>query len=310
MMKDLPSAFHNVIYCEIGIILVSLHTNRFSVTTYAVCEISIIVSGLKYAAIVALFLILTIYLIQLFYLRTSRQLQHLNTEAKTPLYTLAVEISSGLEHIRAFGWQSDFIDEALRALDSSQKPYYYTFAIERWLELAIDCSSLWLAIVLISITTICKESTSQTAMGLSLLNLTTFGYMLNRAVMAWTTLETALGAVLRLRDFISRMPAEARGDEVQLPSRWPQSGNIVFSNVTAKYRYVDMAVIAVFAPVFLSMRSPGDTTAALYNVSLNIDDEQKVGISGRTGRYVYPIAGAETRVLMLYFNTVGKRVSF
>ena len=267
------------------------HTNRLLVSAYVIYDSCIIISGLKHAAILVPFLILSIYVIQLFYLRTSRQVRHLNSEAKTPLYTLFVEVSSGLEHIRAFGWQADFADEALKALEFSQKPYYYTLAIQRWLELAIDCSSLGLSLALISITTVCKESTSEAAMGLAMVNLITFSGMLNSAVLAWGKLETSLGSVLRLQDFISTTPAEATGDQVTLPPQWPQSGNIVFSNVTAKYRYVDMSIIAMLGLVFLQMRSPADTTAALYNVSLNIDDEQKVGISGRTGRYVRAIWG-------------------
>ena len=275
------------------ILLAFDYTNRLVVTALVVCDSCIIISGLEYGAILIVpLLILSIYAIQLFYLRTSRQLRHLNTEAKTPLYTLFVEMSSGLEHIRAFGWQSGFGDETVKALESSQKPYYYMFAIKCWLELAIDFSSLGLVLVVVFTTTVYKESTREAAMGLTMVNLVNFSSVLNAAVLAWTKLETALGSVLRLRDFTSTTPAEATGDEISLPPQWPQSGNIEFSNVTAKYRYVDMAVI-ILALVFLQICSPADTTAALYNVSLHIDDEQKVGISGRTGRYVRAIVGGE-----------------
>ncbi len=205
-------------------------------TIYVIYDASIIISGLKYAAALVPFLIAFIYVIQAYYLRTSRQLRHLDAEAKTPLYTLFTEMATGLEHVRAFGWQSTFLSEIMQALDTSQKPYYYMFAIQRWLELAVDFSSLGLAVVLVSVTAICKDSTSEAAMGLTMLNLVTFGNMLNLAVVAWSTLETALGAVMRFRHFVNSTPAETCGDDVQLPPRWPQSGNIVFSNVSARYR--------------------------------------------------------------------------
>lgn len=48
---------------------------------------------------------LTLYLVQKFYLRTSRQLQHLNLEAKSPPYTHFSELLTGLATVRAFGFQ-------------------------------------------------------------------------------------------------------------------------------------------------------------------------------------------------------------
>lgn len=203
---------------------------------YAIYDASIIISGLKYAAALAPFLIMLVYIIQAYYLRTSRQLRHLDAEAKTPLYTLFTEMATGLEHIRAFGWQSTFITEITQALNDSQKPYFYMMTVERWLELAIDFSSLGLAVVLVCVTTIYKESTSEAAMGLTMLNLVTFGTILNVTVVAWGTLETAMAAVSRLRQFIHSSPTETGEAEVELPARWPQTGNIMLYNVTARYR--------------------------------------------------------------------------
>lgn len=46
-----------------------------------------------------------VYLIQKFYLRTSRQLRQLDLETKSSLYTQFTETIIGLTTIRAFGWQ-------------------------------------------------------------------------------------------------------------------------------------------------------------------------------------------------------------
>ncbi len=165
----------------------------------------------------------------------------LDIEAKAPLYTLFVEMSNpnGLEHIRAFGWQASYIAEGIHVLDHSQKPYYYMFTIQRWLELAMDLIGLFLALILICITTFYRQTTTQAALGLSMLNLITFGNILNLAVSAWTKLETALGAIARLRTFVSETPSELRSERNQpLPAQWPQAGNVEFINVFAKYQYV------------------------------------------------------------------------
>jgi ABC-type transport system involved in cytochrome bd biosynthesis fused ATPase/permease subunit len=213
-----------------------VYANRLAVATYAVFDLAIIFSAAKYSAILLPFLAVALYFIQKYYLRTSRQMRHLDIEAKTPLYSLFGDISSGLEHIRAYGWQSKLYDESLRALDYSQKPFYYMFTIQRWLELAMDCTTLVLAVTLVATTTFYKETTTQAALGLSMLNLVTFSTLLNMVIGAWITMETALGAIARLRSFISTTPVEECRSIVSLPQNWPNAGNVEFVNVTAKYK--------------------------------------------------------------------------
>lgn len=67
---------------------------------------------------------LGIYMIQKFYLRTSRQMRHLDLETKSPLYRLFTETASGIITVRALGWKKDLTKEHLHNLDHSQKPYY------------------------------------------------------------------------------------------------------------------------------------------------------------------------------------------
>ncbi|KAK3190820.1 hypothetical protein K4F52_003136 [Lecanicillium sp. MT-2017a] len=173
-------------------------------------------------------------------------------------------MADGLEHIRAFGWQSNLITEGMQALGHSQKPYYYKLAIKRWLELAIDCINLALGITLVVFATTDKKATTQPAVGLSLLCLVTYGAKLNLAVSAWIALETALSGVARLRAFAYQTPSEDRSIQDALPERWPNTGRIVFSDVTTSYNRTD--------------RVP-----ELNDVSFTIQGGQKVGISGRSG---------------------------
>lgn len=199
------------------------------------------------------FIICVFYTLQTFYLRTSRQMRHLDIEAKAPLYTLFTETSTpnGLEHIRAFGWQLEFTKESMRALDYSQIPYYYMYTIQRWLELSMDLIGLFVATILICITTFFRQTTSQAGLGLSLLNLVTYSNMVNILVAAWTNLETSLGAILRLRTFVNGTPQEdvreekkqtagngTKYDGVSPPLQWPESGSVRIANVNAKYQSV------------------------------------------------------------------------
>jgi ATP-binding cassette, subfamily C (CFTR/MRP), member 1 len=92
--------------------------------------------------------ILSVWVLQRYYLRTSRQIRHLDLEAKSPLYSHFIETLSGLVTIRAFGWGPHFQDHNIALLDVSQKPYYLLLCIQRWLALILDLIVAALAVIL------------------------------------------------------------------------------------------------------------------------------------------------------------------
>lgn len=84
----------------------------------------------KYFAIALPFALVSVYLIQRYYLRTSRQLRLLDIEAKAPLYSQFIETLGGLATIRAFGWQHALQRRNHELLDTSQKPFYLLACIQ------------------------------------------------------------------------------------------------------------------------------------------------------------------------------------
>lgn len=60
------------------------------------------------------------------------------------------------------------------------------------------------------------------------------GLMLEVVVVAWTTMETSLGAVARIHGFINTMPEEEQGMIIP-PRDWPCTGNVKIENLTASY---------------------------------------------------------------------------
>lgn len=94
------------------------------------------------------------------------------------------------------------------------------------------------AVTLVAITLKFPSITTQSAIGLALLNLMTFSEFLVLLINSWIKLETSLGAIARLKTFLADTPFEdtlGRGG-LKLPSQWPQSGSIEFRNVSARYR--------------------------------------------------------------------------
>lgn len=185
------------------------------------------------------FSILAVYLIQNFYLRTSRQMRFLDIEAKSPLFTQFSETVAGLSTIRALGWSKSAILENLRLLNISQQPFYTMNTIQRWLQLVLDLWVGGMATVLVAISVCIPASSSRAAIGLSLATLIAVNANLNYLMYGWTRLETSLGAIARLKWFQNNTPCEDKPEEIVEPeSDWPRQGKVVFEHVTARYRFV------------------------------------------------------------------------
>ncbi|SCO80934.1 related to multidrug resistance-associated protein [Fusarium oxysporum] len=231
-------------------------------TLRCLVQIGVVASGASYFGAFLPISFLALYLIQKYYLRTSRQMRLLDLEAKTPLYTQFTEITAGLATIRSFGWTDEFLDESCRMLNTSQKPFYLMFCIQRWLELVLDLFVAGMAILLVTIALRIPGTTSEGAIGLAMVNLLGLNLTLTTVIDQWTTLETSLGAIARLKSFISNTPNENKQDETEVRDNWP-GGRIVFDGVTASYS--------------------DESQPVLRDVSLTVEAGQKVCVCGRTG---------------------------
>ncbi|KAL2883225.1 hypothetical protein SGCOL_001416 [Colletotrichum sp. CLE4] len=226
----------------------------------------LIVIGAKYLAAAIPFALLALYCLQAFYLRTSRQMRFLDLQAQAPLLTKLIETIDGMSTIRAFGWQTAFRDTSLDLLDQSQRPYYLMFCIQRWLTLVLDILVGAIAVLLVSMAMMIPDATSTGAIAIALYNVLNFNQSLATLITSWTELETSLGAISRLRTFVSRTPIEptpVAREHDNVPRQWPSQGQVEIQNVTVSYSE--------------------ETRPVLKGVSLSIEPGEKVAICGRTG---------------------------
>ncbi|PYI17875.1 multidrug resistance protein MDR [Aspergillus violaceofuscus CBS 115571] len=225
----------------------SLPADFLKTSNYLVqCVISVafICVGAKYMATLIPITVFVIYWIQKFYLRSPRQLRHLELEAKSPLYTQFTETLSGLITIRALGWQ-----DSLRAehRDCFRTPSDH---------LLVAALAVMLAVFAVFVPNIGP-------IGVSLISLITFNEQLAELINCWTSLDTSIGAINRPQNF-GKVPTENLPQETQTPPlTWPSEGSIVFQNAT-------MAYAPTASPI-------------LRNVTLSIPAGSKLGICGRTG---------------------------
>lgn len=230
----------------------------------AVMQAILICISTSYFAIVLPFVLVTTYLIQKYYLRTSRQIRLMDLEAKAPLYSNFLETLNGLTTIRAFGWTAAMHKRNIELLDVSQRPVYLLYCIQRWLALVVDLMVAALAGILVALIVRFRRSTDAGFVGVALINIMTFNMTVAVVVQTWTAIETSLGAISRIKSFVDNTTSENLPSEVQQPqSEWPTEGGILVSNLTASYSC--------------------ELEPSLRNVNLSIAPGQKLGICGSSG---------------------------
>ncbi|KXG48870.1 ABC transporter, transmembrane domain, type 1 [Penicillium griseofulvum] len=231
-------------------------SNLFS----SIASAALIATGSKYMAISVPFLLISLFLLQHFYLKTSRQLRLLDLEIRDPLYSHLHDTVEGLSTIQAFGWEANFRIANSKLLDATQRTYYMLHCIQRWLTLVLDLIVAAEAVIVVSLVVSLRHTTSVGLLGVSLNSILAFNGSLSSLISGWTQLEISLGSILRVKDFELQVPREV-STEVEIPIDWPSQGAIQFSDMTAQY----------------------NSGAVLRNISLKLLPGQKIGIYGRTG---------------------------
>ncbi|KAJ5765749.1 hypothetical protein N7520_005308 [Penicillium odoratum] len=219
----------------------------------------------KYMAITFPFLLATFIIIQLVYLRTSRQVRLLDIEAKAPLYAHFAETIDGITSMRAFGWQENFQVECNKRVNNSQKPFYMLLCLQQWLSLVLNLVIAAMAVVLITVAISMRNHFSAGGMGVALNLVLNLNQILVQAIQSWTQLETSIGAVSRVHSFQKNTPCEDRALEPAPGAQeWPIQGTVVFENLTAAYQSTDSKPV-------------------LKNLNLKIRSGEKIALCGPSG---------------------------
>lgn len=196
-------------------------------------------SAQRYMLTTIPFVAIIVIAIQKVYLQTSRQLRFIDLEAKAPVYSHFLETLEGLTTIRAFGWEREAAAENLVKLDKSQQPVYLLYCIQRWLNLVLDQLVAVLGVLVIFLAVWMRGSMSGGQIGVALNVILVFNFTLLRLAESYTQLETALGAVSRLKNFNENTATEDKRQETYIPAdEWPERGDIKFCAVNASYGYV------------------------------------------------------------------------
>lgn len=236
-----------------------------------------------------------LYMIQNFYLRTSKQLRILELEAKAVLHSLVADVAAGAgpSTLRAHRWQPHLRRSFMRSLDVSQEPMYLLFCVQRWLQLVLNLVVMGLVVLVAGVAVVLRSKVSAGAVGVAFLNATTLGETLTQFVLAYTSLETSLGAIARTAIFRATTPSEVDHDQEGASSCWPADGRVRLDNLWARYQHQQPE----------SSASP-EAAWSLRGITVDIPAGQKVSICGRTGSGKSTFLLALLRMVELPIGTV------
>ncbi|KAM3456042.1 hypothetical protein MY3296_001911 [Beauveria thailandica] len=251
-----PMSFHSK--TDIGTLV-----NRFSQDMQLIDMIlpALTIAATPYFAAVLPFILLALGTVHRFYLRTSKQLRLLELESKAPLYSHMIDTINGIVSIRAFGWFASYKAQYFQLLDECQKPFYLLLCIQRWLSVILGLTVTCMVTMLTALAVTVRGSTVSAGFtGIALVNMMSLSQSLASLIIFWTSLETSLGAVSRVKSFSEDTPVEESPD-APVAHNWPTSGHVQFNGVTAAH--VDFV--------------------ALRNVSIEIASGERIAVCGRTG---------------------------
>ena len=230
--------------------------------------------------------ILIIYFfLQIYFTRTRRQVKRLESIAKSPIFSHFTETIQGATTIRAFGQRHRFFNENEAKVTTHLHCNYISDMSNRWLSIRVEFLGNFIVFFAAVFAFYLRDSISPGVIALSISYamglIDGFGWTIRMA----GELESDSVALERIREY-EDLPQEAAWEsQEELPKDWPGSGEITFKGYSTRYR--------------------PELPCVLDDFNLEVQDNEKVGIVGRTGagksslslalfRIIEPSAGSIT----------------
>ncbi|KAL5009946.1 hypothetical protein ScPMuIL_012251 [Solemya velum] len=204
------------------------------------------------------------FLIQRFYIATSRQLKRLDSKTRSPIYNHFSESLTGASVIRAFKVSNRFIRESEERVDVNHQYLYSNLSSNRWLGFRLELVGNLIVLAAAIFAVVSRENISGALVGLSISYALEVTGNLTWFVRMTSDLEMMVVSVERVKEYIEK-PVEA--ELINYNNRpwpgWPELGGMCVQNYSTRYREgLDLVLKSVNAAI-----KPGE----------------KVGIVGRTG---------------------------
>ena len=202
-----------------------------------------------------------------YYVNAGRDLNRLNGIARSPILTLYSETITGMNTIKAFNVEKEFSEIFFDKLDDYYTVVNYKLGAEAWFSMYLDLLSEVYVFFILIYAVIFKSSFTAHAIGLLIKYSVSFSEEMCGVIDYIIEIERTLVSIERCDNYSKIIQEKA--DVIKDQDRglkkvgWPQRGEIIFENVSLRYR--------------------PEIDLTLKNISLKIYPNEKVGIVGRTG---------------------------
>ncbi|KAF9906392.1 hypothetical protein EC991_000722 [Linnemannia zychae] len=219
------------------------------------------------------------YYAAIYYRSSSREIKRIDSILRSSLYAHFSETLSGMATIRAYREQERFIGRNAYFIDLENRPYFISYAIQRWLGVRIETIANTL-VFCTSILGVCGRYDIEAAtIGLVLSYSMSVTGTFNWCVRQFAEVENNMNAVERLYHYSEVLTVEA--DAIIPDNRpadsWPSTGAISIRNLEMRYR--------------------PELPSVLHDLSLDIKGGEKIGVVGRTG-------AGKSSIMMALFRLV------
>ncbi|XP_035982687.1 canalicular multispecific organic anion transporter 1 [Fundulus heteroclitus] len=203
------------------------------------------------------------FLVQRFYIATSRQLRRLESVSRSPIYSHFGETVSGLSVIRAYNHQERFLKHNEQTIDENLKTIYFRIMSNRWLAIRLQFLGNLVVFFAALFAVISRDSIDSGLVGLSISYALNVTLTLHLVVRLTSELETNIVAVERVSEY-SELENEAPWvTQHRPPEKWPEAGRLQFLDYKVRYR--------------------PELDLVLKGITCDIASTEKIGIVGRTG---------------------------
>ncbi|XP_013142439.1 PREDICTED: multidrug resistance-associated protein 1 [Papilio polytes] len=218
----LPAQATDVIYCAFEV-LGTLFVISFSTPIFMSVILPI---GLLY------------YVIQRFYVATSRQLKRLESVSRSPIYSHFGESITGATTIRAYGVTNRFVEESERGVDHNQSCYYPSCIANRWLAVRLEMIGNFIIFFAALFAVLYRTSTNPGLVGLSVSYALQITQTLNWLVRMTSEVETNIVAVERIKEYAETEQEAAWSVGNGPGATWPETGALQLERLYV-YRIVE-----------------------------------------------------------------------
>lgn len=214
-----------------------------------------------------------------YYRASAREMKRHESVLRSDVFARFTEGVSGTSSIRAYGLQDQFTKGVQASVDQMNSAYYLTFSNQRWLSVRLDAIGNTLVFTTGILVVTSRFNVSPSIAGLILSYILSIVQLIQFTVRQLAEMENAMNATERIHYYGNHLDEEPPLHMADVPSSWPQQGEIVFNDVQMRYR--------------------DGLPLVLRGLNMAVAGGERVGIVGRTGAGKSSIMSALFRLVEL-----------